>query len=243
MSALFHNDNLLARSYSSLDVRPARVRLMCGPEPLWEDSSTFTSEELAKYKARTKNINQRFARLSNATGNGGTKSPFKVSMISSFVSISRPRHGHPSSDFEHRGIFHAPSTPNCALCSNNKTTRSSTTTSYQICVTSKTFSILDAATGPRNQGFSTAALRQNPVTQDRTASTRRPADLPRRTPYVINVPVSGRTSLDQVRRCSRVGQDHKTGKVVVIKSEKPTSQHKPEVQERRPSGFTSWRNS
>ena len=38
-----------------------------------------------------------------------------------------------------------------------------------------------------------------------------------------------------------VGQDHKTGRVVVIKGEKPASQHKPEVQERRPSGFASWR--
>lgn len=94
----------------------------------------------------------------------------------------------------------------CVLSSNDQTNRNSTTTSYQTCVTSKTFSTPDAATGPRNQGSSTAALQQNPVSQDRTASTRRPVDLPRRIPYVRNVLASGCISLDQVRRCSQLAK-------------------------------------
>ena len=107
------------------------------------------------------------------------------------------------SDFEHCDRLGALSTPTCALSSNDQINRNSTTTSYQTCVTSKTLSTADAATGPRNQGSSTAALQQNPVSQDRTASTRRRVDLPRRIPYVRNVLAFGRTSLDQVRRYSQ----------------------------------------
>ncbi len=60
---------------------------MFGPEPLWEDSSTFASREVAEYKAKAQRLNQCIFELSKGTGNGGTKSPFKVSVILSFVLI------------------------------------------------------------------------------------------------------------------------------------------------------------
>lgn len=47
-------------------------------QPLWEDSETFSADEVAEYKERAQRLNQRFSKLTKVTGNGGTKGPFKV---------------------------------------------------------------------------------------------------------------------------------------------------------------------
>ena len=82
MSALFHHENLLARSYSSPDIRPARVRslAMSSPpfEPLWGQSHTMTWKQLEDHKARSQSLNARLAELTKRTSDGGTKGPFKV---------------------------------------------------------------------------------------------------------------------------------------------------------------------
>lgn len=80
MSALFHHENLLARSYSSLEFHPKRVRSMLTPafQPLWEDSDTFSDEQLKEHKERAQRLNQQLTKLTKVSGNGGTKSSFKV---------------------------------------------------------------------------------------------------------------------------------------------------------------------